>query len=375
MHIIPSYGIPNLGIYFAKCNLMKKHIIYLSSLLFAFLFFSACTRNIQIQALRPAAITLPSDVETIVVINRYKPDEKHKFKNFIEGLLTGERIRLDRLAADMAVNNVVKKLSESPRVIVKTVPFELQGTGTWEFPQPLPVDVIKRITQDYKADAIVCMEVMDSNSWIRTREDRRKRTVNGQTQEYVVSVATRWVSVDAGWRVYDGKTGSVLDEHRMRQEMSWNSEAADPKTAVAQLMPTDRAIPDVGAAAGWDYATRIAPSWVWLNREYYTRARKNAEFKQGVIDAQANHWRDASGKWKNLTESSDRKLAKRACLNMAVACEVEGNLDAAVSWAKKGASLGSGKCRNYIYTLNNRIEDEKRLQIQMQKPNNEEKGE
>lgn len=352
-----------------------KRITHLLVLLVVFLFFSACTRNIQIQALRPAAITLPSDVETIIVINRYKPDEKHKFKNFIEGLLTGERIRLDRLAADMAVNNVVKKLSESPRVIVKTVPFELQGTGTWEFPQPLPVDVIKRITQDYKADAIVCMEVMDSNSWIRTREERRKRTVNGQQQEYVVSVATRWVSVDAGWRVYDGKTGSVLDEHRMRQEMSWNSEAADAKTAVAQLMPTDRAIPDVGAAAGWDYATRIAPSWVQLNREYYTRAKKSPEFKQGVIDAQANHWRDAANKWKNLTDNSDKKIAKRACLNMAVACEVEGNLDAAVSWAEKGASLGSGKCKNYIYTLNNRIEDEKRLQIQMQKPDKEEKGE
>jgi len=375
LHTTPNCGILNKAYILQNLMYMKKRNFYLSGLLLVLLLFSACTRSIQIQALRPAAITLPSDVETIVVINRYKPDEKHKFKNFIEGLLTGERIRLDRLAADMAVNNVVKKLSESPRVIVKTVPFELQGTGTWEFPQPLPVDVIKNITRDYKADAIVCLEVMDSNSWIRTQDERRKRTVNGQTQEYVVSVATRWVSVDAGWRVYDGKTGSVLDEHRMRQEMSWNSEAADAKTAVAQLMPTDRAIPDVGAAAGWDYATRIAPSWVWLNREYYTRAKKNTEFKQGVIDAQANHWRDAATKWKNLADNPDRKIAKRACLNMAVACEVEGNLDAALGWAKKGASLGSGKCRNYIYTLSNRIEDEKRLQIQMQKPNKEEKGE
>lgn len=354
---------------------ISKRSLFLLGTLFCVLFLTSCTRSIRIQALRPAAITLPSDVETIIVINRYKPDDKHKFKNFIEGLLTGERIRLDRMAAEIAVNNVVKKLSESPRVIVKTVPFELQGTGTWEFPQPLSVDVIKRITQDYKADAIVCMEVMDSNSWIRTKEERRKRTVNGQTQEYVVSVATRWVSIDAGWRVYDGKTGSILDEHRMHQEMAWNSEAADKEEAVAQLMPLDRAIPDVGAAAGWDYATRIAPSWVSLNREYYTRAKKNPEFKQGVIEAQANQWKNAASKWKNLTNHSDKNIAKRACLNMAVACEVEGNLEAALEWAKKGASLGSGKCKNYIYVLNNRIEDEKRLQIQMQKPDKEKKGE
>ncbi|MCS7076540.1 MAG: DUF6340 family protein [Bacteroidia bacterium] len=353
-----------------------KRIFSLASIFsLVLLLCTACTRTIHIQALRPAAVTLPSDIETIIVINRYKPDDRHKFKNFIEGLLTGERIRLDRIAADMAVNSVVKKLSESPRVIVKTVPFELQGTGTWEFPQPLSVDVIKQITQEHKADAIVCLEVMDSNSWIRTHEERRKRTVNGQQQEYVVSVATRWVSIDAGWRVYDGKTGSVLDEHRMHEEMSWSSEAADPKTAVSQLMPMDRAVPDVGAAAGWDYATRIAPSWIWLTREYYSRAKKNPQFRQGVVEAQANHWREAANKWRPLTDNPDKKIAKRACLNMAVACEVEGNLEAALSWAKKGAAMGSAKCSNYIYTLLERIEDEKRLQIQMQKPNKEDKGE
>lgn len=355
---------------------MTRNVVVSSLLaLFVILSFTACTRVIRIQALKPAAITLPSDIETIVVINRYKPDEKHKFKNFIEGLLTGERIRLDRMAADMAINSVIKKLSESPRVIVKSVPFELKGTGTWEFPQPLSVEVVKQIAQDYKADAIVCLEVMDSNSWIRTREERRKRTVNGQQQEYVVSVATRWVSIDVGWRIYEGKTGSILDEHRMHQEMSWDSEASDSKTAVAQLIPMDRAIPEVGAAAGWDYATRIAPSWIWISREYYTRARKNADFKQGVVDAQANHWRDAAVRWRPLTDNPDKKIAKRACLNMAVACEVEGNLEAALSWAKKGAALGSVRCKNYIDILTQRIEDEKRLQFQMQKPDKEEKGE
>lgn len=336
---------------------------------------SACTRNVSIRALRPAAITLPADVETIVVINRYKPDDKHKFKNFIEGLLTGERIRLDRLAADMAVNNVVRKLSESPRVIVKTVPFELQGTGTSEFPQALPIDVIKNITRDYKADAIVCLEVMDSNSMIRTREEKRTRTVNNQKQEYMVTVASRWVSIEAGWRVYDGKTGSVLDEHRMQKDMSWNNEGPDAKTAVSGLRGTDQAIPDVGAAAGWDYATRIAPSWVNLNRSFYSRAKGNSEFKAGVYEAQGNDWRNAAQKWQPLTENSNRKIAKRACLNMAVACEVAGNLEAAREWAKKGASLGNGQCKQYIYTLNNRIEDEKRLQIQMQKPDKEKEGE
>jgi hypothetical protein len=70
---------------------------------------------------------------------------------------------------------------------------------------------------------------------------------------------------------------------------------------------------------------------------------------------QINEWDDAMSIWEPLIKTSKRKTAGRACYNMAIACEVRGDLPAAIDWAKRAYSQYREKRANgYVRVLQRR---------------------
>ena len=51
--------------------------------------------------------------------------------------------------------------------------------------------------------------------------------------------------------------------------------------------------------------------------------------------AQAGDWDAAAKLWNEAANSSSRKVAGRACYNMAIISEINGDLNGALQWAKK----------------------------------------
>jgi hypothetical protein len=52
--------------------------------------------------------------------------------------------------------------------------------------------------------------------------------------------------------------------------------------------------------------------------------------------AQTGNWNDAAALWQKETLNPNPKVAGRACYNMAIINEINGDLDAAIGWAQKG---------------------------------------
>ena len=113
-------------------------------------------------------------------------------------------------------------------------------------------------------------------------------------------------------------------------------------------------------------AFRISPKWLNTTRYYYTKARKEEVFKEAKRYVISKQWTVAVQKWMPLTNSTDKKIAGRACHNIAVAEEMDGNLKEAIKWAQQAYVIhGLKRSRAYLNELNTRQMEQERLKEQM----------
>jgi tetratricopeptide (TPR) repeat protein len=337
-----------------------------STCICALLLVSCGTSTISFQILKPAQISFPSSIKTILVINRYRPTQENKLGNIIEGILTGERPFVDKQGAENAVAGLANYLAQSPRFTIVRANEELKGTGTGWFPEPLPQSTIVALCKKYNADALVALEAFDSDKSTTFQKQERSKAENGTINKYNVSVAKRNMHVTVGWRVYEAANANLLDEYRMDAQNYWNGEGANDQLAAANLPDDYFMVKNVGLNAGQTYAARIAPEWQWIQRTFYKKgddAMKEAEYlmRAGKID-------EAISKWKGLLNHPEKKVAGRAAYNIAVGYEYKGDLALAMEWAKK--ALGNYQltaAENYMQLLQERIAEEQKLKMQMNK--------
>lgn len=337
------------------------------SFIFLLLLISCGTRTTSFQVLEPGTITLPANVQTIGVINRYKPErKKDKILNVIEGLLTGEMIGTDKLGSRAAVDGLSQKLSESPRVKVVHIPYELLGSGTGFFPEPMSPEEIRKICEKHQIDAVVMLEAFDHDISRRIRRMETKKTVNGREVIEVSFRATKWVRMKVGWRVYDATGNRLIDEHTMFTEMGFDNTASTEQAAILGLPAAMDIVPRVGNRAGMDYATRIAPHYLWISREYFTKT-KNPNIRQGATKARIGSWEEAAESWTKATNDPNPKNASKAYYNLSVAAEATGNLDAALQWAQKAfEKQPKSRYEERVWEIKQRIQSNQKLQDQME---------
>lgn len=338
-------------------------------LLFILALFSGCsTSQTMLEVLQPSEIVLPDHIQVIAVLDRSKPEKG--FANFLEGLISGENIGQDREGRNNAVQGLTNALTRTPRFSVKSTALELTGskTGAQMMP-PLPWEEIEEICRRYDAQAVAAIESYDSD--IRTVFSSRTSKVKGKDStmvEKTTFTVNRSMRVDVGWRLYDPKTRVVLDE-TLISDMTEDQGFGDTQQAASNnLENAYHATRRLSSQIGDKYGRRIAPVWTSVARTYYNTAKDTGKEPMEKADryAKAGDWEEAALVWRKLTESKDQKTAGRAAHNLALAAERNGNLPAALEWARKAyAKYGNKASQAYIRILEQRIADQARLNYQM----------
>lgn len=310
----------------------------------------ACTTSQHIQVMRPAQIDVSKDVKKIVLVNRYKPTGKRTWMNVLEGLFTGEMIMADRRGADQSLNGLMDGLRDSPRYEFVMSNTEMPGNGLGIFPEPLTKAQIQNLAKQYSADAVLAIEAFDSNVAVNTEAKTRTEKKDGKEVTVTYFEGRENVSVTVGWRLYDASSGGVIDQNQVYKTMFFTSQGNTAPQAVANLVFPAEAVARAGFEGGHVYASRIAPSWEWVHREFYGSGSPG--MKKAKKMARRGDWENAAFVWKSLTTSEKTKVAKRATYNMAVASEMLGNYDLAIEWARKAANnYNLRRADNYIYVL------------------------
>ena len=331
------------------------------------LLFSSCRTTVTYTGLRPADVSLPKEIQSVVLVNRYKANRQNQWLNIVEGIFTGEILFADKRGVEQALAALQGRLMDGPKYRVSIANDMFYGTGTGILPPPLDVNEIKNLCQKYQADAVIAIEGFDSDIMVVTEPRQRKRTVEGKEVIENFFEAIERVRINMSWRLYNGQTGSIIDQHTMLAERGFNATGNTADLARrALLFPVD-AIMKTAFEGGDAYGTRISPSWVSYVREIYGRASGSGQMKKAKKMARRGDWEGAATIWERLSRSPRTKVAKRATYNRAVAAEFIGNYEEALTWARKASDVYNlRQADRYVYTLKARMNELKRLDMQME---------
>lgn len=332
---------------------------------------SGCMRSTSLTVLQPAQFKVPEHISKVAVVDRSKPS--NGWLNVLEGLFTGEAIGQDRRSREEAVAGLTNALTRTPRFSVVRTGIEMTGSKAGvNLPPPLEWREIERICADFNADAVATIESFDSDNNVSTRRvDEKKKTKEGKEYTETHYDSRQRTGVRMGWRLYDPKTKTILDEFVTDDYLERTASGRTERDAVGRLPSQVSVTRDVAYNVGLEYGARIAPTYIQVGRQYYAKAKGFKEqMKQATRFAQGGSWDRAANIWKNIEAraraGNDKKAAGRAAFNMAVAAEKNGNLDIALEWAQKAWNdYGNKKARSYIYTIKRRQNDVRILEHQM----------
>ncbi|WP_296619194.1 DUF6340 family protein [Marivirga sp.] len=350
---------------------MKKYYIFL---ILISVLFSSCMKSVSINTLRPADISIPNDIQSIVLVDRtaYEKDAI----GIIEGIITGEGINEDQDGVMTMFSSLQNSLRVSPRFDVVLASERLRGQNILgSFPEPLDWRQIDQLTRKYNTDALLAIEIFDSNFIVTNGKRKSTRTVedkegNKIEEEYTEFFAEGVGNTRIGIRLYDAKNRTVIDQDIYTQNKTWEASATSLKEALAKLVSKSQATKYLAQSVGNTYAGKIAPMPVRISRTYYSKPKKNAHLSKGARQAGVNQWESAISTWKTgLRNTSDNKVSGRMAYNIAVGYEILGDLFLAHEWAGKSyVDYGNKKGRSYASQLNNRMITEEILDEQLRLP-------
>jgi hypothetical protein len=339
----------------------------IASVLLLLILTASCKKTIYMSVMKPATLTVPGSLRTIVVANRSLPGEKRdKVINVIEGIISGEGLWADKEASVDAITGFDNSLHQTDRFrVVRPPDLKLSGTGTNAFPEPLSWADVENICNQNQADALVTLEVFDSNTLTRhySKTEQRKRN-DGTTYNVITHFSESNVTVNTGWRFYDLKRKVIVDEYRASSNHLFTSSGNTPGEALGRMMAKRDMLKQVGAMGGAHYGARISPTWVTVQRYIYNK--KGEQMKRAKTRAKFNDWEGAAEIWTNVINGGDPKNAGRASYNLALYHERKDNLEEAMVWARKAAheyNLKQGY--QYMNILQGRMADKQRLDQQL----------
>jgi hypothetical protein len=327
------------------------------TIIFFSIIFSSCasTEIMHLSVLEPAPVSLPSYIKNVAVVNRTQVAKKSKVYDVIDKVVTLEGLNLDKDAAEETIIGLTDELKKNKRFdeIKMVNESDLTTNTPGIFPAPLSWDVVEKYCDDNNADALFSLELFDTDSKIDYSIYKTSVKTPFGNVPTIEQQANMHTLVKAGWRLYDLRDKEILDEAAVAKTLSYYGRGINPLLAAEALINRKEAVKEVGNAAGHAYAFRIIPLWIRVSRNYYVRGTNN--FKIAKRKAQTGNWDDAAKLWQQETTNSKRKVAGRACYNMAIINEINGHIDEAIKWAQQSyENYNNHLALYYVNILKNR---------------------
>jgi len=344
-------------------------ITKVSILLIGITLCSCRAKNLlTISVTEPAPVYIPSIIERIGIIDRSLPSEKNQKMDKLDKILSAEGKNLDKDGAHESVVGLFDELVNNNRFSgVKIIDrVDVRSLGLGILPSALSWKKIERICHENKVDAIFSLSLYDTDTKIDYNavpiEISIPLGIKVPAIEHHATIATL---IKTGWRIYDPTTKFILDEHFINKNIVSKGKGINPVKAAGAIIGRKEAVLQASNRIGHNYALRILPYRIRVNRHYYVRGTNN--FKIAKRRAQTGKWNEAAELWDKEVSNSKRKVAGRACYNMAIINEINGALPVAVEWASKSYTDYKNKMAlRYLNVLKYRIKKNKQLQQQME---------
>jgi hypothetical protein len=346
---------------------MKRLLLFITLTIF----LGACAkREIKVQVMRPALITVPKEIQKIAILNRSIPTNKAA----MEGILTGETPARDKELSEECIRGLSETLNTSNRFQV----FRCDSTmfaadpASLSFGAPLGWDVVDSICTLYNVDGLLVLEYFDTDFSVTNPVGAATQVAQsvargGQGGVSITGTAT----ANAGFRVYYSKTKTIAYEDRFDYKKRWRQNSVSAAEAIGKMIKRNRALIEVSYETGYEFAMNIVPLYYWENR---IMLRGKKELEKGERQALSKDWEGALITWTNVYENSRKaKDRAKAAHNAGLACEVLGKLNEAQQWLSKGyIEKGKKETLRYSEIIDKRIREQSKLEEQLNNVESEE---
>jgi hypothetical protein len=315
----------------------------------------ASTNLVYLSVQEPAPVSLPQDIKSIAVVNRSLPSKQNKVLDAIDKVMTMEGPGLDAAGADASITGLYDELWKNNRFTAVKILKDAQtnNAGPGFFPNPLSWEEVEKICRDNNTDAVFSLELFDTDTKIAYAANPVSLHTPLGNVPGIEHQANMETIVKTGWRIYDPRGRVVLDEYSFGKSLFYSAKGINPVAAAGGLINRKEAVKETGNQSGHIYAQRLIPYWIRVYRDYYVRGSES--FAVGKRMARTGNWTGAEEAWKKETNSASRKIAGRACYNMAIISEINGDIEGAISWAQKAyESYNNRLALTYVNILKNR---------------------
>jgi len=329
---------------------MQKLLIFI---LTCFTFFSCKTEEVYFNANEPAPVTVPAYIKKVGVINRGLLTDTNGSRKTIDDVLSAKGPELDKECSSECKRGLRDALVQSNMFqgIVFLDPVHIKNSFPGTFPSPLSWDKIEEICKQNNVDALFALELFHTDTRINLAASPANLMTSGLPA--MAGSATIRTTVNTGWRIYDPQNKAILDEWPITQGLTFNGNVLNPLDAATALMNHKEAVMGVSYRIGQSYAGRILPYTIRVCREFYIKGSDNFKIARRMADA--GDWDKAADLWNKETTNFTPKIRARAYYNMAIMSEMNGNVDAAIDWAKKAYETGGKRLALfYLNTLQDR---------------------
>jgi hypothetical protein len=330
------------------------------------LFLVACNtvREISIEVLVPAEVTIPDYIQSVAFVNRsYMPWLARDPQD------TLARPPEDLSILDTIINNkfflgLFDALNSSPLFDLEDpTAFQFRRTDSSRFPEPISEENIQYFSDAIHADAMICLEGYRISDSLETWNELDNPWYNADDY-YLENGVVFYVEGTIQWRIYDILNRMIIDEFIATDTLEWTAYGDFIEEAMYELPEVVDGYREYAYHRGYDFGMRISPSWSRVRRFYFIMGnrtiRKAAEF------AYYENWEEAAALWKQESGSDNPKIAAKAAFNLALYSEKKDLLIPAIDWATKSYELIQEKyTKTYLGILEQRKLNKLKLQQQI----------
>jgi hypothetical protein len=306
-----------------------------------FIAFYSCNTmgKIGIQVSVPSKYPISPDIQSIAILNRsVTPEFTDYNRDSLESMLVKhdlalDTVLLDSVAADTAIQVAAKAIYDSQRfdvVVPKERNIIRKNKGGME--NPLDKTFINDICNNFNVNAVLVLENFSER--VSTDFSTRRYNVGYQTGRYVkVYDGVINLSYKLTWRLYQPQLNPSVSRFDASDTVFWDSSDYSLKLMYNKLPSIKEALIGGAIASGDDITDDICPKWQDETRTYFITGNK-------VIDAaipliKENKWEEAAEIWMKYSTASPNSLRSKVEYNLALAAEMNGDIDLAIEWGIK----------------------------------------
>ncbi|MDO9512027.1 MAG: DUF6340 family protein [Bacteroidales bacterium] len=311
-----------------------KHLYSVIGYAFAFLLLvllsTSCVvqRKVQFDVLTSPVNAFPSDIKSLVLVNHaIKPlNDSSGTQYAYQNKLYYDSVKLDTMLTMLATDALAGIISSGGRYTLMANPVVIPKYAGLDKILSLSSDSILYYLKDSGADAAIILDDVKTFDWLFY--------YGGNAGPVYITLETY---AAAFWKVYRIKTGELLDNFAYMDTLTWTVSDFSFESGFSQIPYRRDALADVAFNAGERYAKRISPYQKTVKRIYFVDS--DDRMKEAEILVNQGSWLTAARIWNEVASGKKKKRASMAAFNLALASEIQGNLDIARYWIDKAIEL------------------------------------